>query len=196
MLHHTVLIVVPPCEPRYPHGIREAFHAAGRFAFVQLTEFACRKYLRNVQVAAMSLDLLEGELARSLNALPTSFSRLAFLTSLRDPYTGRYLHEGWLFCSSADEIHEILRKTHEEVFELVLNVTMPLLCGELRSYLDSFSESRERTMRFWLELESYRDMIPERVCVEAREFFLSQMRTSLNVLLTVPDWPQILVLSS
>ncbi len=144
----------------------------------------------------MLLQALENELALTLNSLPTTFSKLSFLTTVRDPYTGRYLHEGWLVCSSEHEIHQLLRKTHEEIFELVLNLTMPLLCGELKRYLDSFSEARERTVRLWLELESYREMIPEGVCAEARELFVSQMRTSLNVLLTAPNWPQIMVLSS
>jgi len=30
-----------------------------------------------------------------LDALPSAFAQLVFLSSLRDPYTGRYLHEGW-----------------------------------------------------------------------------------------------------
>lgn len=139
---------------------------------------------------------LEEELALALNSLPTAFAKLSFLTTVRDPYTGRYLHEGWLFCSSADEIHETLWKTHGEVFENVLDLTLPLLCRELRNYVDSFCELREWTARLWLELESYREMIPEGVCVEARDFFFSQMRLSLRVLLTAPDWPPILALSS
>ena len=147
-------------------------------------------------MAAMLVHTIEDELALTLNVLPTAFSKLSFLTTVRDPHTGRYLHEGWLPWSSRDEIHELLRKAHEEVFENVLNLTMPLLCGELRSYLDSVSDSGERTARFWLELESYREMVPQGVCVQVREFFVSQVRTSLNVLLTVPDWPPILALSS
>jgi len=147
-------------------------------------------------MAAMLVRTIEDELALTLNALPTAFSKLSFLTTVRDPHTGRYLHEGWLPWSSRDEIHELLRKAHEEVFENVLNLTMPLLCGELRSYLDSISELRERAARFWLELESYREMIPQGVCVQAHDFFRSQMRLSLKVLLTAPDWPPILALSS
>jgi len=147
-------------------------------------------------MAAMLVHTIEDELALTLNVLPTAFSKLSFLTTVRDPHTGRYLHEGWLPWSSRDEIHELLRKAHEEVFENVLNLTMPLLCGELRSYLDSISDSCERTARFWLELESYREMVPEGVCVQAHDFFHSQMRMSLKVLLTAPDWPPILALSS
>ena len=147
-------------------------------------------------MAAMLGRTLEDELALTLNALPTAFSKLSFLTMVRDPYTGRYLHEGWTLWSSRDEIHQLLRETHEEVFDNVLDLTLPLLCGELRNYLDSLSEPRERIAKFWLEFESYREMVPQGVCVQVREFFVSQVRTSLNVLLTVPDWPPILALSS
>ena len=147
-------------------------------------------------MAGVNPSNLEEQLELTLDALPTAFSKLAFLTSLRDPYTGKYLHEGWLLCASRDEVHKILQDTHQRVFEVVLSLTVPLLCGELKSYLESLSESRERTVHLWLELESYREMIPEGVCAEARELFVSQMRLALSVLVSAPDWPQIRVLSA
>ncbi len=134
---------------------------------------------------------LEQQLHLALEALPTSFAQLAFLTSLRDPYTGSYLHEGWLLCASRDAVHETLRRAHRQVFELVLSLDVPYLCGEIGSYLDSLSGSRERTVRLWLELESYREMVPEGMCDPARQFFVSQMRVSLGILISAPDWSQI-----
>lgn len=133
---------------------------------------------------------LEEHLDLTLNCLPTSFSQLAFFASVRDPYNGRYLHEGWLSLASPDEVHEVLRRLHQEVFELVLRLPVSLLSGELKRYLESLSESQEETVRLWQELESYREMTPQGVSAVARELFVSQMKAALGVLLNAPDWPR------
>lgn len=134
---------------------------------------------------------LEEHLDLTLNCLPTSFSQLAFLSSVRDPYNGRYLHEGWVSLASPDEVHEVLRRLHQEVFELALRLPLLALCGELKRYLESLSESREETARLWMELESYREMTPQGVSAVAREFFFSQMRAALAVVITAPEWSRI-----
>ncbi len=113
----------------------------------------------------MILESVEEQLELTFTYLPTCFSRLAFLASVRDSYTGRYLHEGWATRSSVEEVHEILWRSHKDVFNLVLK--MPLT---------------------WLETESYRDMIPEGVSPVSRAFFLSQIKTGLKVLLASPEW--------
>ena len=133
---------------------------------------------------------LEDHLDRSFEYLPTAFAKLAFLTTVRDPYTGTYLHEGWLSVGSADEIHRVLRNAHNEVFEFVCSMPVLQLCGELKGYLAGLSVPVQATVRLWSELENYREMIPEGVCAEAREFFGSQMRAALEVLTTAPDWAQ------
>ena len=131
---------------------------------------------------------LPKQLELSLEHLPTAFSKLVFLTAVRDPYTGRYLHEGWTSVGSLEEIHSLLRGSHHEVFEFVCSMPIPRLCGELDDYLRSLSTPWDETIRVWNELETYRQMIPEGICLEEREFFTSQMHVALDVLATAPDW--------
>lgn len=138
----------------------------------------------------MRMRSLEENLELSFRHLPTAFAKLAFLSTVRDPYTGKYLHEGWTLIESSEEIHNLLRDTHREVFEFVCSMPMARLCGELRGYLRSFSAPWQDTVRLWNELESYREMIPQGVCNEEREFFISQMRVALEVLGQAPDWAQ------
>lgn len=135
----------------------------------------------------MLLKSVEDQLELTFTYLPTCFSRLAFLASVRDPYTGRYLHEGWAMQSSAEQVHEILRRTHKDVFNLVLKMPLRKFCGELKGYLESLANTQQRTMTLWLELESYRDMIPEGMSRVSRAFFLSQIKMALKVLLTIPE---------
>jgi hypothetical protein len=138
----------------------------------------------------MRMRTLGENLTLSFDHLPTAFAKLAFLSTVRDPYTGRYLHEGWASMGSSEEIHRLLRDTHREVFEFVCSMPIPRLCGELHNYLRSLSTPWEETIRVWNELETYREMIPQGICFEEREFFTSQMHVALDILAKAPDWAQ------
>ena len=144
----------------------------------------------------MILKSLENELEQTFIYLPTSLSRLAFLASVRDSYTGRYLHEGWAMLSTPEQVHEILRRTHEDIFNGILKMSFKTFCGELKGYLETFAAMQQQTIAMWLELETYRDMIPSGVSRLSRAFFLSQTRIALKALLTMPEWPLIQAQSS
>lgn len=138
----------------------------------------------------MRMRTLEESLTLSFDHLPTAFAKLAFLSTVRDPYTGKYLHEGWTSMGSSEEIHRLLRGAHHEIFQFVCGMPIPRLCSELHNYLRSLSTPWEETIRVWNELETYREMIPQGICLEEREFFISQMHVALDVLATAPDWVQ------
>ena len=146
--------------------------------------------------AGMILKNVADQLELTFTYLPTSFSRLAFLASVRDSSTGRYLHEGWCIQASVQEVHEILRQAHSDVFALVLKMPFKMLCEELKGYLESTDRAHQQTLTLWLELETYRDMIPEGVSRVSRAFFLSQIRLALKALLASPEWPLIQAQSS
>jgi hypothetical protein len=133
---------------------------------------------------------LEQHLDLAFEHLPTSFAKLAFLAAVRDSYTGRYIHEGWVSAGSSEQIHETLRDAHCEVFQFVCSMPISQLCAELGSYLRRLSVSFQESVRLWSEMEPYRDMMPAGICAEEREFFLSQMRMALEALITAPDWAQ------
>jgi hypothetical protein len=138
----------------------------------------------------MRIRTLEENLELGFKHLPTAFAKLAFLSTVRDPYTGKYLHEGWTLIGSSEKIHNLLRDTHHEVFEFVCSMPLARFCGELRAYLRSLSAPWQGTIRLWNELETYREMIPQGVCIEEREFFTSQMQVALEILTQAPDWAQ------
>ncbi len=119
---------------------------------------------------------------RSLDALPAPFARLLFLGSLRDPYTGRYLHEGWASLASAAEVHELTRQLHILCFLEVIDLPLEALCAQMRDQINARGGPRQETAKAWLEGESFREMIPLGRSSQEREFFLSQMRAALHVL--------------
>lgn len=136
----------------------------------------------------MPLANLISLMNRSLESLPTPLAQLVFVASLRDFYTGRYLHEGWASVASHEEVHAFLRGLHRDVFQSVLELSLIGLTRELGGHLRSQQEFEARVARLWLDLEPFRDLLPEGSSPIEQHFFISQMRTALQILVCAPDW--------
>jgi len=135
---------------------------------------------------------LKRYIAQAIDSAESLFERLVFLGSLRDAYTGRYLHEGWSGVDSAEEIHKVLSEFHNSVFVSVLRFSLIDLTRELRRHFSSLNQTERETALFWLEIEPFRDLIPEGSSPWLRELFISQVRTALEVLSRAPDWPELM----
>lgn len=136
----------------------------------------------------MTPRTLEEQLKLTWKHLPSVSAKLAFLTAVRDPYSGKYIHEGWTHFGSSEEIHEMLRSTHRALFEMLCALSISALCAELNMYFTTLSSPQKETVRLWRELEPFREMVPEGISVEERDFFVSQMRAAMAVLVIAPDW--------
>lgn len=134
---------------------------------------------------------LERYVARAIEAAETPFQRLAFVGSLRDSYTGQYLHEGWADIASPEEVHAILDDIHRRVFGAVLRLPITDLSKELRHHFALLEQAEQRTSVLWLETEPFRDLIPRGCSVALRQLFVSQVRIALEVLCRAPDWAAI-----
>ena len=133
-------------------------------------------------------DPVSRYLLDAMSALPTPFARLVFLASMRDHYTGKYLHDGWIRVSSPEEVNSALGKMHRHVFEVVAVLPLLDLCKEIRKHFESLGEAEPRTANFWLETEPYYEMIPARYPPLARKLFISQVRLALEILVRAPKW--------
>lgn len=130
-------------------------------------------------------------LSRSLASLPTPFTRLLFVASLRDSYTGRYLHEGWVTEASPEEVNQALQQIHRDAFQGVIALPLVALCGELREHFKSLGEVENSVARVWLAIEPFREMVPTDCSPLEQRFFVSQIRTALEVLVRAPDWSEL-----
>jgi hypothetical protein len=133
-------------------------------------------------------DPVSRYLQHAMSMLPTPFARLVFLTSMRDHYTGHYLHEGWASASSSEEVNAAMGEMHRQVFEVVATLPLLDLCKEIRKHFDSLGETELRTANFWLETEPYYEMIPAGYPQVARKLFISQVCLALEVLVRAPNW--------
>ena len=133
-------------------------------------------------------DPVSRYLQHAMSMLPTPFARLVFLTSMRDHYTGHYLHEGWAGVSSSEEVNVALAQMHRQVFEAVATLPLLDLCREIRKHFQSLGETESRATNFWLETEPYYEMIPAGYPQLARKLFISHSRLALEVLVRAPQW--------
>lgn len=131
---------------------------------------------------------LERYVARAIEAAATPFQRLVFVGSLRDSYTGRYLHEGWNEIASPEEVHAVLDDIHRRAFGAVLRLPITDLSNELRHHFGLLNQPERQTCVLWLETEPFRDLIPRGCSLALRELFVSQVRIALEVLCRAPDW--------
>ncbi len=136
-------------------------------------------------------EKLKSYIARAIESADTSFQRLTFVGSLRDAYSGRYVHEGWSGVTSAEEVHRELRQIHESLFATALNLSIIDLSKELRHHFQQLSQPELETSRLWLEVEPFRDLIPQGYSPAFRELFVSNVRTALEVLCLAPEWSEL-----
>lgn len=134
---------------------------------------------------------LERYIKNAVNSAETDLERLFFLGSLRDAYTGRYLHEGLNGLADANEIHSMLQNSHRVLFLSVLKLSLLQLSRELRGHFVKLNEPERETSLLWLEIEPFRDLIPTGCPLTLRELFISQVRSALEVLSRVPDWKEL-----
>jgi hypothetical protein len=133
------------------------------------------------------LNKLLRQVRRTLSSLPSRTAQLVYLASLRDPYTGRYLHEGWTTIGTPEEVNWAVSRLHTETFSGVLELKLEELCRELKEHFESLGGSVREMAAMWLELEPYREMQPRDCSVVERRLFISQMRAALEVLVRSPD---------
>ena len=137
------------------------------------------------------IERLKSYIARAIESAGTPFQRLAFIGSLRDAYTGRYVHEGWSGITSTKEVHEELRRIHESLFAAILNLSIIDLSKDLRHHFQQLGQPELETSRLWLEIEPFRDLIPKGHSPAFRELFVSNIRTALEVLCLAPEWSEL-----
>jgi hypothetical protein len=105
-----------------------------------------------------------------LEPLNSSYGRLAYLSALRDPGTGKYAHEKLAALYGDERVSEAIAKCHEEIFERVLEMPLAQQEEDLRIYVSAVSEGKEwndalcvESTRAWVPLEAP-DYLKELFC--------------------------------
>jgi hypothetical protein len=127
-------------------------------------------------------SVIEDFTSRTLVAIPSDFGRLYYITSLRDPETGRYQHDGLREMYSENSVQEALTHCHQELFSRVLETPLSDqerdLCKCLRSAGDQFLTLVEKG----LDSRIFLEMCPEGLPSYLNELFSSNMTALLAIL--------------
>ena len=118
----------------------------------------------------------------TLAGIPSEFSRLAYMGSLRDLSSGRYEHAGLAALYPDDATQQALQLCHEQIFERVLEIPLERQLGDLRKCLENMAGGRCETVAHWRRLEAYRVLMPERSPTYLKELFCSNLRALLEIL--------------
>jgi hypothetical protein len=130
------------------------------------------------------LQLVHDELVRgALSSIPTCYGRLVYLTSLRDPNTGRYDH--YLFEEMFGEglAQAGLEAAHVRSYREWVAMNLEQKQADLYLYLVSLSSDKRQVLQTWLVTAPYRSLVPLHTQPVEREVFLSDMQALLALLM-------------
>ena len=109
-----------------------------------------------------------------LRQIPTVFGRLVFLSSLRDPDTGRYVHEGLGRMLGSEEADRTLCRSHYQVFSQWIASSLEEQKSDLDEYLRVKGANADLFRRF-------RDLPPASARDVERQLYLTDLETILEL---------------
>jgi hypothetical protein len=127
-------------------------------------------------------SVIEDFTSRTLAAIPSDFGRLYYITSLKDPETGRYQHDGLREMYSENSVQEALTHCHQELFSRVLETPLSDQERDLRRCLRSAGDQFLALVENWRESRVFLDMCPEGLPGYLNELFSSNMTALLAIL--------------
>ncbi len=132
-------------------------------------------------------DLGELVLARDLSRIPTSYGKLVYLASLRNPDTGRYDYFGNMSSPSGDvDASRTLRKVHEVVFKNWVACSLRDKKADVELYISGIGEvDRMQLIDAWLRLTPYKNLVPASIQGPEREKHVSDFEAILGLLKNV-----------
>jgi len=125
--------------------------------------------------------VIEDFTSRTLAVIQSDFGRLYYVSSLKDPATGRYLHDGLVDIYSEDSVQEALVQCHEELFSRILETPLPEQERDLRKCLDTTRDRFWTIVDAWREDSSVQTMCPEGLPGYLKQLFCSNLAALLAI---------------
>jgi hypothetical protein len=138
--------------------------------------------MRTIHQLQQNRRVIQDFTVTTLAGIPSVFSRLAYMASLRDISSGRYDHAGLAALYPDEAIQQSLQLCHEQIFEKLLEMPLEWQERDLRECLDNMPGGRCGTVAHWRRMEAYRVLMPERAPAYLKELFCSNLRALLEIL--------------
>jgi hypothetical protein len=118
----------------------------------------------------------------TLSQIPTVFGRLVYLSSLRDPNTGRYEHAGLAQMFGDRDADNALRQSHSQTFSEWLCFDLEQQKADLDFYLSALLDRRKVIVDTWARLKPYRNLVPTSAGAAEIQLYLTDFETILQLL--------------
>ena len=109
-----------------------------------------------------------------LEPLDGIFERINYLAGLRDPATGVYRHDRLGVVYGEEPVNEALTKSHEELFERLLEMPLARQEQEFVTYLQARSGKNEEALRYFED--TIQSWIPGDAPIYLKDLFCSNLR--------------------
>jgi hypothetical protein len=121
----------------------------------------------------------------TLSQIPTTFGRLVFLSTLRDPNTGVYTHYGFAQRVGEEAAAATLERSHWQCFSEWLAFSLEEQKADLDLYLSGIDSDKKTILGTWTRTKPYRNLIPAAAMAVERELYNSDLETLLALLTAV-----------
>jgi hypothetical protein len=118
----------------------------------------------------------------TLAKIPSPYSRLAYLASLRDISTNVYDHSGLSALYPQTAVQQALEQCHQELFERILELPLMVQQEDLRAHLRTLPNGSRNAAAQWRRLEAYRALLPADSPDYLKVLFCSNVRAILEIL--------------
>jgi hypothetical protein len=121
----------------------------------------------------------------TLSHISTTFGRLGYLASLRDPNSGIYRHYGLASRFGREESLKAMRESHEQTFVEWMGLSMEDKLGDLGHCLADVEESAQNPPQHvaerWLRSRIYRTYVPDAARDMERDLFCADLEALLEI---------------
>ena len=124
---------------------------------------------------------------RDLSHIETSYGRLVYLASLRNPDNGRYEHYGDSInlCGMSDA-SKTLRRVHEQIFKEWVGYALERKKADIELYIVGLDQVDQiELIDAWLRLTPYKNLVPASIQGPEREKHTSDFEAILGLLKNV-----------
>jgi hypothetical protein len=118
--------------------------------------------------------------ANYLEPMSSAYQRLAYLFSLREASTGKYVHEGLAAVYGAEAVDQVIAHCHEEVFERLLEMPLNAQREDLRLHLGATPGALEGNAKRYRE--NGRRWVPAAAPSYLGELYCSNLDALLELL--------------
>jgi len=122
------------------------------------------------------------EVQSAINRIESLIAQLVFVTGFRDPNSGIYHFTSGLKDPAPAEIDHFLRSLHEDAFVKWLNFRLEEQRADLELYFSNLPCGKVVAIQTWLNLESYRQLMPASADPIERQLFLSDLEVLLRLM--------------